>query len=132
MSNDTSTGFPSGAARATCWVAICVAAPGRFATTTGVKIHNNLTNVPIRARDDAIAELASNRGNATAADFVDLAAGNLHLAATSGAVSTGTALPEVPNDFDGQPRPQGGATDVGADEYTAGRTPNPPTDLAVN
>jgi hypothetical protein len=104
----------------------------RFASTTGVKIYNNLTNVQIRARDGAVAELVANRGNATATDFIDLAAGNLHLVPSSAAVNAGTATPELTDDFDGQQRPQGGAVDIGADEYTPRRIPNPPTDLEVN
>jgi hypothetical protein len=104
----------------------------RWSTTTGVKIYNNLTNAQIRQRDGASAQLASNITNATAASFVNLAAGDLHLASGSPAIDAGTNIPSVARDFDGQPRPQGGAYDVGADEYTVVVRPRPPTNLSVN
>jgi hypothetical protein len=105
----------------------------RWSSTTGVKIYNNFTNAQIRSRDGAVAELAGNLTNATAASFVNLAGGNLHLAGTSPAINVGTAIATVTDDFDGQPR-TAGAYDVGADEYmaTAAKIPMAPTGLTVD
>lgn len=102
----------------------------RWESTAGVKIFNNLTNAAIRARDGATAELGSNLTNATAASFVDLASGNLHLTATSPAINAGTNVSLVVDDFDGEPR-QSGAYDVGADEFVAKTAPRPPTGLVI-
>jgi Right handed beta helix region/Protein of unknown function (DUF1565) len=46
-----------------------------------------------------------------------VAANNFHLQAGSSAVNAGTSLPEVPQDFECTPRPQGSAWDIGADEF---------------
>lgn len=104
----------------------------RWSSTTGVKIYNNLTNAQIRQRDGGSAQLISNITDAAATSFVNLAAGDLHLTASSPAIDAGTTIASVTRDFDGQPRPQGGAYDVGADEYTAAVRPNPPTNVTVN
>jgi hypothetical protein len=56
--------------------------------------------------------------------FVNAAAGNYHLSAASPAIDRGQSLSTVTTDFEGQPRPQGAASDVGADE-TGGATPGP-------
>lgn len=40
-----------------------------------------------------------------------------HLKPGSPAVDVGTTLPDVPDDWDGQPRPVGAGFDIGADEY---------------
>jgi hypothetical protein len=49
---------------------------------------------------------------------VDLAANNYHLQAGSPAIDTGASV-IVMADFDGNPRPQRAAFDVGAYEYTS-------------
>lgn len=102
----------------------------RFPATTGVKLYNNLTNVAIRARDGAQGELVTNLGITNLSSFVDVASGNLHLVAASPAVNVGTPVASVTDDFDGQPRPQGSAPDIGADEYSSS-VPRAPTDLRV-
>jgi len=43
------------------------------------------------------------------------------LATATGAIDQAAALPQVSDDYDGQPRPEGGAADIGADEYLAPR-----------
>jgi hypothetical protein len=48
--------------------------------------------------------------------FIDAPAGNLHLDALSPAIDRATALHAPPTDLDGDPRPQGPAYDIGADE----------------
>jgi hypothetical protein len=49
--------------------------------------------------------------------FSDEEAEDLRLTPASPAVDAGTALPEVPEDHDGRPRPLGGGFDIGAYEY---------------
>jgi hypothetical protein len=48
--------------------------------------------------------------------FIDAPAGNLHLQPLSPAIDGAIALGAPPMDMDGQPRPQGPAYDIGADE----------------
>jgi Abnormal spindle-like microcephaly-assoc'd, ASPM-SPD-2-Hydin len=61
---------------------------------------------------------------APAALFVNAAGGDYHLSATSPAIDRGQTQSTVTTDFEGQARPQGAASDVGADE-TGGGTPAP-------
>ena len=90
----------------------------RFASTTGVDIRNNLTDGAIVQRNGATATVSNNYTRATAALFVNPAAANLRLLASATvAIDRGVAIPEVANDFDGEPRPNGAAPDLGADEY---------------
>ena len=56
--------------------------------------------------------------------FVNAAAGNYHLSATSPAIDRGQSLSTVTTDFEGQLRPKGAASDVGADEAGVA-TPGP-------
>lgn len=90
----------------------------RFAETRGVEILNNLTNRPIRSRDDAAATVASNISTAQQSWFVDADGGDLHIASNSVApVDSGTDLTTyVPDDIDRAARPAGSAFDIGADE----------------
>jgi hypothetical protein len=53
----------------------------------------------------------------TSALFVDAAASDYHLSATSPAIDTGTSVTGVPVDLDGVPRPQNGIFDIGAYEF---------------
>ena len=64
-------------------------------------------------------------GNQTAApQFVNGPAGDFHQLATSPTIDAGIASPEIgPNDIDREPRSQGPAPDIGADEFPA---PPPP------
>jgi hypothetical protein len=95
----------------------------RFPRTTGVDIKNNLTDASILARDGASASVSNNVTNATSGLFVNSAAGDLHLKQTAtAAIDRGIAV-SVTDDFDGQARPQGPASDIGADEYTTLTTP---------
>jgi hypothetical protein len=99
----------------------------RFTRTTGVDIKNNLTDASIVARDGASGSVANNVTNAAASWFVNPAAGDLHLNQTAtAAIDNGVAV-SVTDDFDGQARPQGAASDIGADEYsaTSGLPPSP-------
>jgi hypothetical protein len=100
----------------------------RFANTTGVTVVNNLGDRGAQARDGAAGSQQSNIWTATASWFVNTAAGDLHLAASAtAAINHGAVTSSAPIDWDGQARPAGGASDVGADEYASGGTP-PPSD----
>jgi hypothetical protein len=98
----------------------------------GVTLENNIVFAPqaVNAFEDGIhcktvrnniffpQPLAKTGNFSVDPKFVNLAAGDLHLQATSPGVNT--ALPSsglnVDHDFDGAARPQGGAPDIGAFE----------------
>ena len=90
----------------------------RFPHTTGIVIANNVLDGRVQARDGAAGSVSGNHTTATAALFVDAAAGNLHLKPTATAVMNKIATPLVNAavDWDGHARPAG-QTDVGADEF---------------
>ena len=89
----------------------------RYSGTRNALIGNNLVDGAITSRDGGSATLTTNLQGAGPANFVNLAAGDLHLAAAAvGAIDQGTALPGVVDDWDGQARPQGSGYDIGADE----------------
>ncbi|MBN1675781.1 MAG: hypothetical protein JXR37_32355 [Kiritimatiellae bacterium] len=69
----------------------------------------------------------------TAAWFADPGTGDFHLTPFAGAaVDAGVPVPEVTTDIDGDPRPQGSASDIGADERLVAPTPpHAPTNLQV-
>ena len=69
-------------------------------------------------RDGAQGTLTGNITNARAGWFVNPAAADLHLlATTTAAIDRAAALADVTDDLDGDRRPIGPAPDVGADEY---------------
>ena len=90
----------------------------RFADTSGTFAYN-LTNGAIFAnRDGAGGVLTGNLINAFPTWFADAAAGDLHLApSTTEAIDQAGTLPQITDDYDGDPRPFALAADVGADEY---------------
>jgi hypothetical protein len=91
----------------------------RFATTTNGAARNNLADAPVHLRDSATAALSSNLASATPGMFVNPAAGDLHLlASATNAIDQGLTLSSVTNDFDGDRRPRGASSDIGADEFT--------------
>jgi hypothetical protein len=88
-------------------------------------VSNNLIYVAgggsriIWQRDGATVVQSGNVLGAQASWFVSPSTGDLHLAtAVAGVVDAAAAGVAVGEDFDGQPRPQGAAADVGADEFT--------------
>jgi hypothetical protein len=89
----------------------------RFAVTAGVQILYNLTDAATVSRDGATGTVAGKVSNAQPSWFVNEAVGDLHLTAAAGAIGQASYLPEVSTDYDGDPRPPDGPTDVGADEY---------------
>lgn len=89
----------------------------RFAVSNG-DIRYNLTDAPVWQRDGASATLSGNLTNAQPSWFVNAASADLHLvSAATSAIDHATRLTDVPDDYDGQPRPIGQAPDIGADEY---------------
>lgn len=64
---------------------------------------------------------ADHNGDQGTFGFVNLGSYNFHLAANSPLINTGYDLGgAVPNDFEGNSRPQGGSYDIGAYEYMSG------------
>jgi hypothetical protein len=96
----------------------------RFSTTTNGTARNNLSDAPIHLRDSANATLASNLASATPGMFANPGAADLHLlASATNAIDKGLTLLTVTNDFDGDRRPRGASSDVGADEFTTNAPP---------
>ncbi|MFC1850823.1 right-handed parallel beta-helix repeat-containing protein [candidate division CSSED10-310 bacterium] len=96
----------------------------RYPETTGVYIANNLTNKGITARDGASATLSNNITTSESSWFVQPESGDLHLSsALETVVDQGVEIPALTDDFDGDPRPVGSGTDIGADEYYVPPTP---------
>jgi hypothetical protein len=96
----------------------------RFSTTTNGTARNNLADAPIHLRDSATATTTGDLVTATPAMFVNPSAGDLHLlVSATNAVDKAPALASVTNDFDGDLRPKGAASDIGADEFTTNAHP---------
>jgi hypothetical protein len=93
-------------------------------TTTNCTARNNLADAPIYLRDSATATLLSHLVNAVPGMFVNAAAADLHLlASATNAIDKGFTLSTVTNDFDGDRRPRGASSDIGADEFTTNAPP---------
>jgi hypothetical protein len=96
----------------------------RFATTTNGTARNNLGDAPIHLRDGATATLSSNVVTAVPGMFANPLAADLHLlSSATNAIDKGLTLGTVTNDFDGDRRPRGARSDVGADEFTTNAPP---------
>ena len=102
----------------------------RFPNTTAT-LTNNLVNDQLRERDGAHGTLSGNLTTAQASWFVNAATGDLHLLPTAAdAIDEVTAPAEASGDIDGDLRPIGSASDIGADEYGV-LVPAAVTDLRV-
>ena len=118
-------------------------------TSTGITIRNNLAYATPPGSTVFLGSGANewvhytqsgNLVNVSDPAFVNapatlLAASSFALTARSPAIDTGLPLATAKIDFNGTPRPQGRATDIGAYEYTAGGDVEPPitpTTLGVN
>jgi hypothetical protein len=89
--------------------------------STDAEITNNLATHNYRQRDGATATLTGNLDSQPLSLFVDGAGGDLHLASTASVAIDQVAAPtEVVDDIDGDVRPVGPSSDVGADEYLPG------------
>ncbi len=96
----------------------------RFSTTSNATARNNLADAPVHLRDSATATLSGNLLTATPAMFVNAAAGDLHLrVSATNAMDKATTILTVTNDFDGERRPRGAASDIGADEFSTNSPP---------
>jgi hypothetical protein len=96
----------------------------RFSTTTNCASRNNLADAAVHLRDSATATLSSNLTSAAAGLFVNSAGGDLHLRpSATNAIDKAPALTTVTNDFDGDTRPRGARSDIGADEFTTNAPP---------
>ncbi len=91
----------------------------RFPATMGVDIVNNLTNKTIKARDGATGNVTTNVTSGLASWFVNASSGDLRLFAHIPAVvDQGLDIPpDVIDDIDQTPRPEGDAYDIGAHEF---------------
>lgn len=87
--------------------------------TQNVYIANNLADAAVAGRDAASAIVEGNLATATARMFVAAAQGDLRLRGDAGraAIDQGVFTPYATTDLDGQPRPVGIASDIGADEW---------------
>jgi hypothetical protein len=103
----------------------------RYSVTTGAQFTNNLSNKRILARDGATGTLTANVVNADASWFVNVGAGDLHLAsAVAAVVGKGVPVSGLTDDYDGQAR--SGAIDVGADQLVStAKRPLPPSNVTV-
>ena len=91
----------------------------RFNTTAG-EARNNLADAPLGTRDGATFSQSGNLLTATSSLFVNPDAGDLHLKSTATAViDQAPALTSVTDDIDGNVRPVGSASDIGAHEFVA-------------
>ncbi|MGH9387890.1 MAG: choice-of-anchor Q domain-containing protein [Vicinamibacterales bacterium] len=81
-------------------------------------VRNNLTNLPLQRRNGGRADTEANIFNATRSWFMDPTKQDLRLATgSSPAIDTAAAIPDVTDDFDRVPRPQGRGPDIGAFEF---------------
>lgn len=96
----------------------------RFPTTTNCTARNNLADAPVHLRDNATATLSSNFAAAVPAMFANASVGDLHLLpVATNAIDQAPSLSTVTNDFDGQLRPRGTRSDIGADEFSTNAPP---------
>jgi hypothetical protein len=102
-------------------------------TAQGVAAENNLTDAPITDRDGQSFTASGNYTAATPDMFVNPSAGDLHLVSNSNTQAhvlgqaTAVAGGVVTDDFDKAARPTSGPVDIGADQYSAATTNQPPT-----
>ncbi len=93
--------------------------------TDGSRAKNNLADASTRTRDGAQFTQTGNFFQATSSMFVDPGNANLHLKSTAtSAIDRAEILVEASRDIDGQIRPHGAKTDIGADEYDSSSSSN--------
>jgi hypothetical protein len=85
---------------------------------TDPQLINNLVTHNLRERDGATVYSSGNLTGVSLSLFANGAGGDLHLAPTAvGAIDQVAAPGDVVDDIDGDSRPIGSASDIGADEY---------------
>ena len=91
----------------------------RFSSTTNGTARNNLADAGIHLRDNAAATTRSNLVTAVPEMFASPAIADLHLlSSTTNAIDRGLSLSSITNDIDGDRRPRGASSDIGADEFS--------------
>jgi hypothetical protein len=96
----------------------------RFSSTTNCTARNNLADAPIHLRDSATATLSSNLITAVPGMFANPIVGDLHLLSSATiAIDKAPTLSTMTNDFDGERRPRGARSDIGADEFSTNAPP---------
>jgi hypothetical protein len=106
-----------------------VSAAPYYVATTGIFIRSGSTNAQIRNNiaygnggpqlsDTGSGTLLSNNLADVDPKFVNAGAADFRLQSSSPAVNKGVTLSEVPKDYAGVSRPQGGSHDIGGYEYT--------------
>ena len=96
----------------------------RFSTTTSGTARNNLADAPVHLRDSATATVNGNLLTAVPGMFVNPGAGDLHLlSSATNAIDKAPTLLTATNDFDGERRPRGTSSDIGADEFSTNAQP---------
>jgi hypothetical protein len=95
----------------------------RFPATTGVEVRYNLTDAAVQCRDGASGAVSDNVTNAQPSWFADVAAGDLHLVESAlDALDKARPREDTKTDYDGEKRPSGDTSDVGADELSSKAT----------
>ena len=105
----------------------------RFRGTTGFVAQNNLSDAAVRQRDGASGTTTGNVTGATPGWFANAGSGDLHLRDTATlAIDRAAPSADVAADYDGEIRPVGAASDVGADELSGtSSAPSIPTALRI-
>ncbi|GFE60848.1 fibronectin type III domain-containing protein [Geobacter sp. AOG2] len=94
-------------------------------STTGAQAKNNLVDTQIRAnRDGGTFTLSGNYASAATGMFLNSAIGDLHLvdnaSTEANVIHKVTAPASATTDFDGDARPSGASSDIGADQFVSG------------
>jgi hypothetical protein len=101
-----------------------------FVSVSGVNVKNNIAYL---AGNGIVGSGSFSNNRTTDPSFVNADAANFHLQSGSVAIDAGVTVPGVTVDYEGTPRPQGGAYDIGAYEGAGSDTvvPTAPKNLSV-
>jgi len=84
------------------------------------EVRNNIAYNNAQNLSDSGTNTLLTNNLTTDPQFVNAANADFHLQSTSPGIDAGATLPDVPTDYDGNPRPQGLACDIGAYEFGSG------------
>lgn len=101
---------------------------GISSNASGVVVRNNIA---YQNGTNLSGSMTQDHNLTTDPGFVDAANKNFALKSGSAAINAGQTLSEVTTDFAGNSRPQGGAYDIGAYEFTTSTTLAAPNNLIV-